>query len=384
MTTTKTVTTVAGALALGLASSLSAVEARELNFAIGHPPGAMLVQAAEKYADAVEKESGGELSVRVFPGSLLSMEETSAGLRDGMADIGTVMTTYFGAEYPHSNLILESSMMLQLLGDDVQGVEGIAYAAAMTEYLMLHCPECLDEFGRQNQVYTGGAGTPGYSLGCTSAVNDEASIQGKRLRIGGANWSRWANSVGASPVTLSGNEMLEALDQGALDCVILSTSDIANFRLDEALSDVTVAMPGGVYVGQLTQVNTGVWQSLSETHREAMLRAAAVGAAEGSMLYQQGEDRFIADAESNGITIHEADEGLQELTREFVREDLERIAANFAERHGVERSEAMLEEFRDVLETWVERVQGVDNAEALADLYWEHIMSQVDVASYGL
>ena len=146
MTTAKTVTTAAGALTLGLMSSLGAAEARQLNFAVGHPPGAMLVQAAEKYADVLAEETDGELSVRVFPGSLLSMQETSSGLRDGMADIGTIMTTYFEAEFPHSNLILESSMMLQLLGDAVDGREGITFAAAMTEYLMLKCPECLEEF----------------------------------------------------------------------------------------------------------------------------------------------------------------------------------------------------------------------------------------------
>lgn len=41
-------------------------------------------------------------------------------------------------------------------------------------------------------------------------------------------------------------------------------------------------------------------------------------------------------------------------------------------------------EFRPVLERWVDLVQGIDSAEALADRYWEEVYSKVDVSQYGL
>ncbi|MEQ9509790.1 MAG: hypothetical protein RLN92_12135 [Alloalcanivorax xenomutans] len=41
-------------------------------------------------------------------------------------------------------------------------------------------------------------------------------------------------------------------------------------------------------------------------------------------------------------------------------------------------------EFRPILERWVDLVQGIDSAEALADRYWEAVYSKVDVSRYGL
>ncbi len=41
-------------------------------------------------------------------------------------------------------------------------------------------------------------------------------------------------------------------------------------------------------------------------------------------------------------------------------------------------------EFLPILERWVDLVQGIDSAEALADRYWEEVYSKVDVSQYGL
>src|SRR5690625_7700605 len=87
----------------------SQVQAKTLRYAIGHPPSSFVVQAGEKYAEALEEYSNGELSVRIFALSLLNMAETSAGLRDGITDVGFVLTPYFPAEYPHNNKIGRAS-----------------------------------------------------------------------------------------------------------------------------------------------------------------------------------------------------------------------------------------------------------------------------------
>jgi hypothetical protein len=42
----------------------------------------------------------------------------------------------------------------------------LAFAGAMLEYTFNMCPECMEEFSAQNQVYTGGGVTPLYNLLC--------------------------------------------------------------------------------------------------------------------------------------------------------------------------------------------------------------------------
>src|SRR5699024_7895011 len=97
---------------------------------------------------------------KVYELSLLSLGEMSSGISHGLTDIGYILTPYFPAEYPHINMASEVSMLLALQ-DSSHGKEGMAYAAAMAEFVLLNCPECNEEFTRQGQVYTsGGASGP--------------------------------------------------------------------------------------------------------------------------------------------------------------------------------------------------------------------------------
>src|SRR5690625_22715 len=218
----------------------TSAEARQLRFAIGHPPNSDSHKAGKAYADAVKEYSDGKLTARVYPLSLLSVAETSAGVRDGIADIGFLLTPYFPAEYPHTNLIADSSMLLRLLDSRVYGKENMAYVGAMAEYIFFHCSECIAEFSRQNQVFTGNAASSSYGLHCTMPVKSETDLRGKRMRASGSQWSRWAAHVGATPVTISVNESLEALSQGVIDCDINSAPELINFGLIDAIKHTTM------------------------------------------------------------------------------------------------------------------------------------------------
>jgi TRAP-type transport system periplasmic protein len=381
MTRKTTMMTALGGAAL-LSVAAVAADARELTFAIGHPPGSYLIAGGEAFAETLAAESGGSLTAKVFPMSLLSMAETSAGLREGLADMGTVMSTYFTAEFPHTNMILDASMMLGGMGPEAASVAGLAYAAAMAEFVLLHCPECNAEFAAENQVYTGAAGTPGYALNCTRPVVTMEDLAGARLRIGGANWARWSGAVGATPVTMSGNEMLEALAQGVLDCIILSVPDVQNFGMGASVKHITTGAPGGVYVASLTNMNRDTWADLSEDERRAVMKAVARAAAISTWAYQAGQDEVLSKVQASGVTVHQADPAVIAKTAEFAATDRTALVGLYADK-GVTRGEEMLTEFQALLEKWVGLTQGVSDADALADLYWTALYSKVDVATHG-
>ncbi|MCC5856708.1 MAG: C4-dicarboxylate TRAP transporter substrate-binding protein [Ectothiorhodospiraceae bacterium] len=359
--------------------------AETLRYALGYPPGSDATKAAENYAEKVSTYSDGELSVRVFPLSLLNFAETSAGVRDGIADIGYLLTAYFPSEYAHTNLIAEAAMQMQLYGDAVRGREGPAYVGAMLEYIFFNCPECHDEYAQQQQVFTGLASSSNYGLHCNAPVRTLEELQGKRVRAAGSQWSRWANEFGATPVTMSGNEALEALRQGIVDCVIISTPDLANLGIIEATTDTTIDVPGGVFAGAaITSVNRDTWQSLDDNQRGALLRAAAHISAEIPWVYHQREEEVLERAKAErGLRVHEAAPELMEATRKFVEGDMETLVEVYRDQRGVQRGAEMLDEFRPVLERWIELVSDVSSKEELAELYWTEVLSQVDPAQHG-
>ncbi|MCB1365978.1 MAG: C4-dicarboxylate TRAP transporter substrate-binding protein [Rhodobacteraceae bacterium] len=373
----------AAGLALAAAGATT-LEARELSFAIGHPPVSLLVKGAEEGAKMFNEETGGDMTLKVFPLTLLSMVETSGGLREGLADVGTVMTPYFPNEFPHTNLIVESSMLLHTMGDDVADLQAGAFAGAVSEFVLTKCPECVDEFAAQNQVFTGGTATPPYLLNCTKPIVTMEDLQGARLRIGGANWARWSEAIGAAPITMSGNEMLEALNQGVLDCILLSTPDIYNFGMGGSVTDITKGAPGGAYFASLSNMNKDSWNELTPDQRTAFLRAMAKAAALVVHGYQSNAEELEAGAKEKGVTMHDADPEVVAATLDFVKKDRDYAVDYFASQYGVERGDEMLTDFTALLKKWVDLMRGAKTAEDYESLYWNEIYSRVDVDQYGV
>lgn len=372
----------AGAVLLAGASTLSA---DTLRFAYGHPPGSYFDIGANAFADAVAENSGGDLKVRTFPLSLLNLMETSDGIATGLADIGALMTTLFPKEYPHTNLAMETAMIL--LQDDglSQDMQGVLYGAAMTDFILNDCPQCTAEFAARNSVFTAGAASTPYSLNCTEPHVELSDMKDARMRISGAYWARWSQAVGASPVTVSGNEMLEALSQGVIDCVILSVPDVFNFGMGDLVSDITTGVPGGIYVASYAQMNRDSWAGLSPENREALMRAAATGAAEISMKYENGLRDLKAKSAAGEIKakFHTAAPSLTEATRAFVDEDIKTVVSYYADTYGISRGDELVDAMRARVEEWSGHLDGVTTPEQVATLYWDQILSEIDLASYG-
>ena len=373
---------VAGSV-LGLAAA-QPLAAQTLNFASGYPADSITAEALEVYAERLQEYADGNLSVRLFHLSLLNLEETSGGLRDGIADLGIVLTPYFSGEFPHMNMVAELSMLLESEGVDAEH-PGPAFAGAMMEYVFTTCSACRDDFQRQNQVFLGGAASPEYALLCTTPVTDAEAIEGKRLRVGGAQWARWADALGASPTSMSVNEINEGLSQGVVDCSVQSAPELSVFQLFDVVEDITVGTPGGVFGGVgSSNINADTWRGLEDQQREALLRAAAVLSAEFTWRYEREGLENLERAEAEGIAIHEADMSLIEATQAFIGRDVDRIADNYAENHGVADSHDMVDAFRPILERWVDLAAGLDDADELAELYWDELFSELDPAGYGV
>ncbi|MFG1463375.1 C4-dicarboxylate TRAP transporter substrate-binding protein [Xanthobacter sp. DSM 24535] len=365
-----------------LAAALRPLDAAELSFAIGHPPQSRLVKGGEVFAATLREETSGEVTARVYAMSLLSLAETSSGLRTGLADIGMVLTTYRPGEYPATNLIHDASMMLDRFADLPRRLKGAAYAPAMAEFILTRCVECTAEFARQNQIYTGAAATTPYALSCARPVRSMAELRGARLRVGGANWARWAEAMKAVPVTMAGNEMLEALTQRIIDCVVLSLPDVRNFGLSSSVHAITADIPGGVYVAAFANVNRDVWRSLTTAQRMAIMKATARGTATTNWAYSEDEQQVMGQIKAAGGNVYDADAAVREASARFTEADLSRLAEIYAAQ-GVVRSRQMLAEFLPILERWTMRVQQVSSAEELADIYWRELYSKVDVSDPG-
>jgi hypothetical protein len=305
-------------------------------------------------------------------------------VRDGLADVGFVLPPYYPAEYS-TNLFLHEMNLLINLVENPTGKEPLAFSGAMLEYTFNNCPECLAENAAQNQVYTGGGVTPLYNLLCKDVkVTSIADLAGLRLRAGGAGFVRFAEAFGAQGVRLPVSEAYEALDQGIIDCAMLSAPELTNYNLHEVVTDITLAVPGGAFAGvSSANVNADRWKGMDDAGREALLWGGSQMTASTTWGFYTDDSAAIQNARDKGINIHEADAELIAAVKEFSRADLETVSALFKDTYGVERSNEIAADFVPLLDKWNGLVADVETKEALNELFWNEVISKVDPATYA-
>jgi TRAP-type C4-dicarboxylate transport system substrate-binding protein len=372
------------ALGVAVATAVPLAAKEKLNFAYGYPNTSAIGIAVDEYAAALAKRSNGNVDVTGFPMTLLSLPETNAGVRDGLADVGFVLTPYFAAEYS-TNLFLHEMNLLINLAENPTGKEPLAFTGAMLEYTFNDCPECMAEFKAQNQVYTGGGVTPLYNLLCKDVkITSVEQLKGKRLRAGGAGFVRFAEHFGAQGVRLPVNEVYEALDQGILDCAMLSAPELTNYNLHEVVTDITLAVPGGAFAGVASaNINADRWKAMSDEDRKTMLWGGSNMTAGVTWGFYSDDAKAIQNAKDKGINIFQPEPELSAAVKNFVNQDLQTVSALFKETYGVDRASEIAADFPALLEKWYDLVADVDSKEQLQELYWDQVISKIDPATYG-
>lgn len=359
----------------------STAMADTLSYAGGWPPSAGATKVLETYAEALGTATGGDLTMKVYPLSLLNFAEANEGVKDGLADMATILTPYFSAEYPHLNMLGEASPMME---KDAYASDKsfMAYSAALAEYVMLGCDDCQTEVAAQNQVYLGSAATTSYILQCMSPVGTLEELKGKRIRTAGPYWSRWVEGMGAVPVTISINETFEALNQGVLDCTASNPTDLKNFGFIDAVSHVVTGAPGGQFPLPTT-INRDRWAGLDVAGREALLKATAGLFAGMNWVYYADGKAALSEALDKGVSLEKPGEDLAQANQGFIDSDLQAVAGNYGEKYQIQNAAEMIAGLETLVARWSELVADIDSEAALAELYWTEIYAKVDAATYG-
>ena len=356
--------------------------AKTLKSAVGLATSSAQFYAHQRFADYVKEHS--DLKIKVFSMSLLNLKETPPGVRDGIADMGFVLPPYYPAEYAENNLPANLSM-LSTTGRQVES-PGAAMAGATSEYTYFHCPECLAEYKKQNQIYLGTGASPTYINLCTTPLRSLEDLKGKKYRSGAANFGRWAEHFGGIKVSIPGNDIYEAMDQGVIDCAMLSATELTNLSLFDLTKFVVRRIPGGVFSGVATiNVNRDSWQDLTTAERKVFLQGAARINADLTWKYYSDAKKNIDASPAKGIEVIEPGPEIMKASGEFVKGDVKIIAAQFTKDYGLKNVDPKIAKIPELIEKWKGLTADIaDDPEALTKLYWDEIFSKIDPATFGM
>ena len=360
----------------------STAGAAELRIIIPEPDTNAYVKAMRNYAAYIEKNS--DLEPKIFGKALMLAPDVPAGVRDGIANMGFVVPAYVPAEFSEMNLMANLSM-LATSGEPSKSPHA-AMSGAMMEYVLFNCPECLDQFQAQNQVFLSSASTPPYSLLCRDQISSLDEMKGKKFRSGAANFSRWAGHVGAQSVSLPSSEMYDAMSQGVVDCVILSTSELLGQSMIDITKSVLLRIPGGVFAGIANNnVNQDYWRALTPEQRATLVKGSAALVADVARFQDENTKASEAAASKAGIELKEPSAEVTAATDAFVKGDFAVIAEQFKTQYGVENAEKKIAKAQELISKWKALTNEIpDNYEALTALYQKEIFDRLDLTTHGM
>ena len=369
---------VAGGMMCG---TTAGAQERTLKIAHGVPADAPIALGHQALADYLLEES--DMKAELYAMSLLSLGETSPGVRDGIADMGYVLPQYYPAEYADSNLAGDLSLLSTLGTNPV--APAVVMGAAYMEYNALNCTDCLELVERQNQLPLIGVASADYTLFCRTPIEGVSDLKGKVLRAGGGSWGRWAEHFGATKVSIPFNEAYEALAQGVVDCVMGSIPDSMNFQLQDVAKYVITGVPGGVFPG-FTTVNLDTWRGLTVEQRAQLLRGAARASARINVGYQNSALAGAEKLRAEGKSVQPSSSELNSASAEFVRADVAVIAKQFETTYGIKDVANKIAIVTALIEKWKGKIGEIDstNEDAVSELLWTEIYSKLDPETYGI
>lgn len=301
------------------------------------------------YAPMVEILNANGFKVQqLVGGALLGAKPALPGIGDGIADMGMLAMTYFPAEFPNAQLVADMGLATP---------NNLAAMGAAIEYNLLNCQECLDEYTAQNVLYLGAYSTAPYAIISSTPIRSTADLAGKKVRVPGTLWSRWAQDVGAIEVNVPSSEMFEGLDKGALDVAIQAPGAFRSYQLWDAAKYLTTLNLGTYHSLSLMTTNRDWWADLTDEQRTMIKGQAAQVAVDTSISYTNTDSEVMAELTAHGVELIEPSDEMKADKAAFVAKDLPTIVSNAQSAYGITNAQAKVDTLHGLINKWAAIVE---------------------------
>ncbi|RVV99815.1 hypothetical protein EKE94_03850 [Mesobaculum littorinae] len=322
------------------------------------------------YFDMVAEATGGDIQWEMIGGSqLANASGTPEAVGANMMDAGLVMAPYQPRMLPATNLIFSQS----LVGEDL-----LASVGAMNETLMLHCDECHAEFAQNDAVGFAGYGVSPYLFMCRGGPRTIDDLRRMKIRGSGGGVAI-IETLGGTPISMTGNEFTAAMERGALDCVLGSVQWLVSFGLMDVTDTVIDAPMGMGGPPIMMYVNRGVWEDMTPEQRQAHIDHAPDLVSMATFDVQiPADEAAVSQAKEQGITFIE---GGPEYDAVMSERDATQYDLNIgnARDAGVEAPEPILDAYLASFDRWKGLLddEGRDS-DTFRRLLWDEVYSKVD------
>ena len=215
-----------------------------------------------KFALDVEARTKGALKFQIYPGSsLMKTNAQFSAMRKGALDMSLYPMPYAGGEVPELNLGLMPGLVTSY--EQAATWKNPEIGKALTELLL--------EKGIVIVSWIWQAG--GVASRSAPLVNPE-DAKGMKVRGGSKEMDMILKAAGASVLSLPSNEIYAAMQTGAADAAMTSSTSLISFRLEEVSKHLTTGR-GKAYWFMLEplMMAKSVFDKLPKDQQQAIMQA---------------------------------------------------------------------------------------------------------------
>lgn len=322
------------------------------------------------------KELGPDIPWKlVSGGQLFSGKVTLKSVGYGAADAGVVIPAYVQSELKNA---FTSMDMMTLAADP------LAMNAAVMDAFVNDCPQCLADYEKTGTVLLATYAVGEWSLLCRDEVKSLDDIKGKRVRTTGA-LGRWAVAMGATPVSMTSGDMIEAIARGQLDCIFGSFAWLKAYPIEDSIKSIYAIRRGATTVN-LFVMNRDSWKDLGAEKQKQMLKHMPATIARTMVDGYMGDDLKAQElAKKMNISVVKPENKAYQIYKEFQARDAD-VIIEAAKKRGAKNPEQIVNSILKRYDEWEKKLAGLDrsNLEKLSEGYakalWDGIYSKIDPA----
>jgi len=287
--------------ALMLAPTLASA-ATELKISHQFPGGTLTEgdfrdRLCRRFAADVEKRTGGALKATVYPGSsLMKTNSQFSAMRKGALDMGLVPLSYAGGEVAETNIGLMPALVPSY-------EQGAMWKTAEVGKLLA---KTLDEKGVMILSWVWQAGGVASRKGPLVAPDD---AKGQKVRGGSREMDLMLKQAGASVISLPSNEIYAAMQTGAMDAAMTSSTSFISFKLEEIAKHLTTGRQKTYwFMLEPLMISKSVFAALPKAQQDVLVAVGAELEAFGRDA-AKADDKIAAEVYSKaGAKLYDLDE----------------------------------------------------------------------------
>lgn len=218
----------------------------------------------QKFAADLEKKTSGALKGTVYAGSsLMKTNAQFSALRKGALDMSLMPLNYAGGEVPETNI----GLMPGLVTSYEQAAKWKTSEAgkALAEVL-----------ASKGVIIVSWIWQAGGVASRQGSIIDPSDAKGMKVRGGSKEMDMVLKEAGAAVLTMPSNEIYAAMQTGALDAAMTSSTSLISFRLEEVAKNLTTGR-GKTYWFMLEplMISKTVFDQLPKAQQDVIMNVGA-------------------------------------------------------------------------------------------------------------